>query len=178
MNRRELFVQKHPNLDLRPLHAIRTLSHAARVVVDAAAWLDRTVYTPESGSWHHPVLENDDIPGLCIVCDGGAVLAHLGATVSENCSPMDVSSAIEDRLNYRIVGVLHAIDHMRSGLYVSAIRQMSISLTSEQEVELFALRRPVYSAYTCEAEDPWGDFDDHIADLRDRVIPALEALGL
>ena len=165
--------------DVSALLAITTLSGLVEAIIDAGERLDRELFVPASGSWFSPRTWVYNREGRdrnrCQVCDAGAVLAACGMTYRTNFVFPKAYVPGEQELHYR----LSALDYLRSGMWSSAASSMDIVLTIPQRAVLNDLDKPEWSSFgrhhdtTC-----WEDFDAHVTDLRDRVLPVLEHLAL
>ena len=163
-------------VDMSPLLAINTLSGLVEAIVHAGENIDRTTHYPDAHDWHVP----DEALGLCRVCDAGAVLAVLCSLPPSTL----MSGVIENRsiLETR----MFAMDRIRKGEFMAATECLNIGLTFVQDENLWRINSPHAPHWIPDpllgtqekTNSAWTKFDLHIADLRDRVLPTLKALGL
>ena len=163
-------------VDASPLLAIKTLSGLVEAIVDAGAKLDRDLYLPYASDWHIP----DDELKRCRVCDAGAVLATLCKLPAETRIG---SMATMDEFDQRLC----AMDYIRHGEYETAAEAIELDIPNNACIALCKIDPPLHSDWSSQVlswRTPegiahiWEMFDLHIYDLRDRVLPALQALDL
>ena len=163
--------------DVTPLLAITTLSGLVSAIVHAGQTINRDDYLPYAYDWHAPNNEINRVE----VCDAGAVLATLCHLSSETHVVIT-----NEEFEHPVKVYLDAIERIRIGNFHSAAAFVHIELTLAQNDVLDRIEPPRNPNWTYHAEwgtpesieESWDNFDLHITDLRDRVLPALKALGL
>ena len=136
------------------------LSDLIELAIRDARKLDRRVYYPNAGHWHHPSYSEDDSLS-CKICFAGAVIAGtLGAPVMVNVAPsvpwwFPGWSPTQD--NWR---KLKALELVRAGALVKALRSLDLPF------EEFQSRFPNFSRM---AQFPgfigWEEFDKFCTDM-------------
>ncbi|MCY4431131.1 MAG: hypothetical protein OXC11_12170 [Rhodospirillales bacterium] len=167
----------------KQLAAITKLSELVTLAVNDARGLDRTVYVPRYNEWHgrRYVFDGDDHrliqEAKCAVCLAGAVIAGRElAGIQQTICPSDVADSYGD---YRLYRRLMALDSVRLGNFYAAAQQMidsrnePIALDCRLAEALRAIDAPPAATF-----DTWSEFEQHLTDLEQRVIPALEAAGI
>ena len=139
-----------------PTHSLAALG---RVAVKDAKSLDRTNYLPDYTEWHGHRPDLD----VCEVCLAGAVLARSMGHIKETVKPHLLPDAF--------MRVLNALDHLRSGSFVFAYRNLQLHTYArclENEEGVIAIPPLEWGEFM-----GWREFDLHISSL-ERVLDGLE----
>ena len=174
--------------DVGALFKLDKLSDAVAAIIEAADHLDRDDYLPYSGEWHAPLYDStgEERQDVCLVCDAGAVLAHVGLDRNAELHAGDGDGEVPRD----VFRVMTAFDSIRTGEWNSAAEDLGIRLTGAQQAQLLAINAPQQPSWSPEylstgrtfgdehRKALWENFNAHITDLRHRVLPQLRDMGL